>query len=89
MADYHRRQTRPSTRREVLGPGESRANIDTSAQRSARSSKVSEVSSPTSLPHNQSLVANGTLDVRTSSPAASSTHQTHLSSAAPESQRAS
>ncbi|KAG9759729.1 Pkinase-domain-containing protein, partial [Aureobasidium melanogenum] len=89
MADYHRRQTRPSTRREVLGPGESRANIDTSAQRSARSSKVSGMSSPISLPHNQSLVANGTPDVRTSSPAASSTHQTHLSSAAPESQRAS
>jgi hypothetical protein len=28
MADHHRRQPRPSTRREVLGPGESRANID-------------------------------------------------------------
>ncbi|CAD0108944.1 unnamed protein product [Aureobasidium uvarum] len=89
MADNYRRQTRPSSRREVLGPGESRANIDSTARRSTRSSKAPEVSSPTSIPHNQSLVANGTLDVRTSSPAASSTHQTHLSSAAPESQRAS
>lgn len=89
MADYQRRSTRPSSRREVLGPGESRANIDSSAHRSTRSSKVPEISSPAHLPHNQSLAANGTLDVRTSSPAASSTNQDRLSSAAPESQRAS
>ncbi|KEQ73508.1 Pkinase-domain-containing protein [Aureobasidium namibiae CBS 147.97] len=89
MADHHRHQPRPSTRREVLGPGESRANIDSSTRRSTRPSKAPEVSSPASLPHNTSLTANGTLDVRTSSPTASSPRQTHLSSAAPESQRAS
>lgn len=89
MADYHRRHARPSTRREALGPGESRANIDSSACRSTRSTKAPQVSSPVSLPHNQSFYADGTPDVRTSSPAASSTRQERLSSAVPEPQRAS
>ncbi|KAI5212118.1 hypothetical protein AUEXF2481DRAFT_254 [Aureobasidium subglaciale EXF-2481] len=88
MAEQHRRPTRPSTRREVLGPGDSRANIDHSTHKSTRSSKVPEVSSPSSLPHNQSLAANGALDVHTTSPTASM-RQERLSSAAPESQRAS
>jgi serine/threonine-protein kinase HSL1 (negative regulator of Swe1 kinase) len=63
--------------------------MDTLANRSTRSSKVPEVSSPTYKSHNKPLAANAAIDIHTSSPTASYTNPDRLSSAAPESQRAS
>lgn len=58
---------RPPTRRRVLGDASSRANEDNSSQRRLRdkpSLDAPDTSSPIRLPHNESLVPNGSLAVR-------------------------
>ena len=73
MADRsHHRSARPPTRREPLGPGDSRANIDAPSRRNNTAEKKMASSSATHLPHKQTLAPNGSLGVRSSSPAAHS-----------------
>lgn len=87
MADRYHRPTRPPTRREVLGPGESRANINTSIERANDGRKSITSSSQNALPHNHSIVASRRHDVRSSSPVAYSPRNERVAAIVETSQR--
>lgn len=90
MADRYHRPTRPPTRREALGPGDSRANIDSTTRRTDGSAKK-PASSPHNHSHNRNLAPSKTTTstVRSSSPAAQSPRNERLSAIVEDSQRKS
>ncbi|KAL1304799.1 hypothetical protein AAFC00_003728 [Neodothiora populina] len=87
MADRYHRPTRPPTRREALGPGDSRANIDPSTKRSHAATKKTTSSSPQAPTNNQNLMPTSASDARSTSPAATSPRNERLSAIVEDSQR--
>ncbi|KAK8212894.1 serine/threonine-protein kinase gin4 [Zalaria obscura] len=61
------RSTRPTHERKPLGPGEARANIQSTPAHSVKD-EMHTSTSPQILPHGKSLDPNGSLDIRSSSP---------------------
>ncbi|GAB7348093.1 hypothetical protein MBLNU459_g6118t1 [Dothideomycetes sp. NU459] len=89
MAERYR-SARPPTRREVLGPGDSRANVDvSSAKQTAKSSKTNVQPSEPVSQRKQSVVPKGPLRVRSNSPAAPSPNNKRVAAIVSDSQRKS
>lgn len=91
MAERYHRSTRPPTRREALGPGDSRANIDTSVKRNIDATRkpVPSPSPQEAKQNDQYLSPSGNSDVRSSSPAAHSARNGRVSAIVQDSQRKS